>query len=157
LDLAHPPDMAPAARVLVVDDQQSNRDLLSRWLERRGHEVLLAADGAAALELIRRHPCDLVLLDVVMPGMSGIEVLQGLKSEAALRDVPVIVISALNDLDSAVRCIELGAEDYLPKPFEPLLLGARVGSSLEKKRLRDQELSYLRCVGQVTAAALAVE
>jgi CheY-like chemotaxis protein len=156
-DLAHRKNTAVTARVLVVDDQQSNRDLLSCWLERQQHEVLLAADGAAALDLVMRHPCDLVLLDMMMPGMSGIEVLQRMKSDAVLREVPVIVISALNDLDSIVRCIALGAEDYLPKPFEPLLLRARVEYSLEKKRLRDQELAYLRCVAQVTTAATAVE
>jgi two-component system cell cycle response regulator len=98
-----------------------------------------------------------VLLDILMPEMDGFEVLERLKSDPARRDLPVIVISALDEMDSVIRCIGMGAEDFLPKPFDPLLLRARLGACLEKKRLRDQEIEYLQQVAQVTAAAAAVE
>ncbi|WP_026872538.1 adenylate/guanylate cyclase domain-containing protein [Inquilinus limosus] len=134
----------PAAAILIVDDDETNRYTLARRLRREGYEDLTeAADGVAALALLRSRRFDLVLLDVMMPGMDGYEVLRTLKSDPALGDIPVIMISALDALDSAVRCIELGAEDYLPKPFNPVLLRARVGASLDKKRLRDQEAAYL--------------
>jgi sigma-B regulation protein RsbU (phosphoserine phosphatase) len=122
----------------VVDDNASNRDLLSRRLQRQGHAVLQAEDGARALALIESELPDLVLLDLMMPGISGYDVLVRLKRDSRLRDIPVIMISALNEVDSVIRCIEVGAEDYLPKPFNPILLRARVGASLEKKRLRDE-------------------
>ncbi|MDR6288019.1 MULTISPECIES: adenylate/guanylate cyclase domain-containing protein [Inquilinus] len=134
----------PAPAILIVDDDETNRYTLARRLRRQGYENLTeAADGAAALALLRTRPFDLVLLDVMMPGMDGYEVLQTLKSDTALRDIPVVMISALDAVDSVVRCIELGAEDYLPKPFNPVLLRARVGASLDKKRLRDQEAAHL--------------
>ena len=138
------PSAADRGVILVVDDDQSNREMLARRLARDGHQVRAAADGRQALEALRSHPVDLVLLDVMMPGMDGYEVLQRLKSDQGLRDVPVLMISALNELDSVVRCIQLGAEDYLPKPFDPVLLRARIGACLEKKRLRDQEVRHLR-------------
>jgi adenylate cyclase len=127
------------SRILVVDDNASNRDLLARRLERQGHTVLQAEDGSRALALVGELALDLVLLDLMMPGMSGYEVLTRLKADLRHRDLPVIMISALSELDSVVRCIEAGAEDYLAKPFNPILLRARVGSSLEKKHLRDRE------------------
>lgn len=127
------------SRVLVVDDNPSNRDLLSRRLQRQGHTVLLAEDGAQALATIQQEVVDLVLLDLMMPGVSGYEVLVSLKSDIRFRELPVIMISALSELDSIVRCIEAGAEDYLTKPFDATLLRARVGSSLDKKHLRDRE------------------
>jgi adenylate cyclase len=127
-----------ASRILVVDDDAANRDVLSRRLERDEHRVTTAEDGTTALQMIRSGAFDLVLLDMMMPGLSGFEVLSRLKSEGTL-DVPVIMISALDELDSTVRCIEAGAEDYLPKPFNPVLLRARINASLEKKRLRDRE------------------
>ena len=127
------------SRILVVDDNASNRDLLSRRLKRQGHTVLQAEDGTIALALVEREPLDLVLLDLMMPGISGYDVLTSLKSDARTWDIPVIMISALSELDSIVRCIEAGADDYLAKPFDPTLLRARVGSSLEKKHLRDRE------------------
>ena len=133
--------------VLVVDDDESNRDLLARRLAREGFAVHAAPDGKAALELLARGvspPVDLVLLDVMMPGLDGYEVLRRLKADAALRDLPVLMISALDEVASVVRCIELGAEDYLPKPFDPVLLRARIGACLEKKRLRDQEVRQAR-------------
>lgn len=127
------------SRILVVDDNASNRDLLSRRLQRQGHTVLQAEDGARALALVEKEIFDLVLLDLMMPGISGYDVLASLKSDARSREIPVIMISALSELDSIVRCIEAGADDYLAKPFDPTLLRARVGSSLEKKHLRDRE------------------
>jgi len=146
-----------ACRVLVVDDDAANRDILQRRLQRLGHRVFPAESGVRALEMLAAEPFDLVLLDVMMPGMDGFEVLSRIKQDAATRDIPVIVISALDDLSAAVRCIEQGAEDFLSKPFEPVLLKARVGASLEKKRLRDRERAYLRDVDRVLGAAGAVE
>jgi phosphoserine phosphatase RsbU/P len=126
------------SRILVVDDNASNRDLLSRRLQRQGHTVLRAEDGARALALLEQEVLDLVLLDLMMPGISGYDVLALLKGDPRFRDIPVIMISALSELDAIVRCIEAGADDYLAKPFDPTLLRARVGASLEKKRLRDE-------------------
>src|SRR5713101_6616774 len=126
------------SRILVVDDNASNRDLLSRRLQRQGHTVLQAEDGARELSLVENEALDLVLLDLMMPGISGYDVLARLKRDPRFRDIPVIMISALSELDSIVRCIEAGADDYLAKPFDPTLLRARVGASLEKKRLRDE-------------------
>ncbi|MGJ0620861.1 MAG: adenylate/guanylate cyclase domain-containing protein [Methylocystis sp.] len=134
------------SRILVVDDNASNRELLKRRLERQGHSVALAESGSRALEMVREAPFDLILLDLLMPDISGFDVLSVLKSDDALRDIPVIMISALNEIDSIVRCIEAGAEDYLAKPFDPVLLRARIGSSLEKKRLRDREREALEAL-----------
>jgi adenylate cyclase len=127
------------SRILVVDDNPSNRDLLSRRLERQGHSVLLADDGHRALALVEQEAVDLVLLDLMMPGISGYEVLLAIKNDTRFRELPVIMISALSELDSVVRCIEAGADDYLGKPFDPILLRARVGSSLDRKHMRDRE------------------
>jgi CheY-like chemotaxis protein len=151
------PGQADHGLVLVVDDNALNRDVLTRRLERQGHTVALADNGRVALEMVTRQKFDLVLLDVMMPELNGYQVLQHLKGDASLRDIPVIMISALEEIDSVVRCVALGAEDYLPKPFNPVLLRARIGACLEKKRLRDQEVDYLRQVARVTAAAGAVE
>ena len=142
---------------LVVDDNEMNRDLLTRRLEREGCGSAQAASGAEALELLSRGGFDVVLLDVLMPGLDGYEVLRRIKATPSLRDLPVIMISSLDEMSSVVRCIEMGAEDYLPKPFDPVLLRARVGASLEKKHLRDRELDYLRCVAAIAEAAAAVE
>jgi two-component system cell cycle response regulator len=144
-------------RILVVDDYVLNRLQLKRSLEQQGHAVALAENGRQALEMLDADHFDLVLLDILMPEMDGYEVLARLKSDPARRDLPVIVISALDEMESVIRCIGMGAEDYLPKPFDPLLLRARIGASLEKKRLRDQEVEYLQQVARVTAAAAAVE
>jgi adenylate cyclase len=130
--------------VLVVDDNPSNRELLSRRLAREGHEVLTAADGVEALATLRARAFDLVLLDVLMPGRSGAEVLDELKTDPELRHIPVLMISALDEMDTVIRCIELGAEDYLAKPFDTVLLRARVGACLEKKRLRDEQARHTR-------------
>lgn len=129
---------AASGRILVVDDNASNRDLLSRRLAREGYRVTTAEDAAAAFARIAYEVFDLVLLDLMMPGISGFEALCRLKSEPSTRHIPVIVISALDELDSAVRCIEAGAEDYLPKPFNPVLLRARIAACLERKRLLDE-------------------
>jgi adenylate cyclase len=129
---------AASSRILVVDDNASNRDLLSRRLMREGYLVSTAESGAAALTLTATEKFDLVLLDLMMPVMNGFEVLSRLKAQERTQHIPVIMISALDELDSTVRCIEAGAEDYLPKPFNPVLLRARIGASLEKKRLLDE-------------------
>jgi signal transduction histidine kinase len=130
-------------KILVVDDNRMNRIKLSRSLEQQGHTVGLAEDGQQALDMLQAEAFDVVLLDIMMPGMDGYEVLERIKG-SELRDIPVIVISALDEVDSAVRCIEIGAEDYLPKPFNPVLLRARLNASLQKKKLRDLEKAYLQ-------------
>src|SRR6266542_2856312 len=131
-------------RILVVDDNRLNRVKLQHDLHEQGFEVHQAEDGRQALERLRAEAYDVVLLDILMPVMDGYETLAEMKRDAALRDVPVIVISALDEIDSAVRCIEMGAEDYLTKPFNPTLLRARLGASLKEKRLRDLEKAYLQ-------------
>ena len=132
------------ARLLVVDDNKVNRLLLTRNLELMGHRVATAENGRMALDMLRREPFDLMLLDLEMPEMNGFEVLEQLGRDLALRDVPVVVTSSLEGLDNVVRSIELGAEDYLTKPVNVVLLKARVGASLEKKRLRDQQKELVR-------------
>ena len=134
------------SRILVVDDNASNRDLLSRRLQRHRHTVLQAEDGATALALLEKEALDLILLDLMMPGINGYDVLKLLKRDPRFRDIPVIMISALSELDSIVRCIEAGADDYLAKPFDPTLLRARVGSSLEKKHMRDREREMVKAL-----------
>src|SRR4029077_2938775 len=129
---------AAASHILVVDDNESNRDLLSRRLVREGYRVTAVESGESALTLTVAEGFDLVLLDLMMPGLSGFEVLCRLKADARTSHLPVVMISALDELDSAVRCIAAGAEDYLPKPFNPVVLRARIGASLEKKRLLDE-------------------
>jgi adenylate cyclase len=132
------------ARLLVVDDNKVNRLLLARNLDLMGHRVASAENGRVALEMLHREAFDLMLLDMEMPEMDGFEVLGALVKDLNLRDVPVIVTSSLEGLDNVVRCIELGAEDYLTKPVNPVLLKARIGASLEKKRLRDQQKELVR-------------
>src|SRR5215210_2510141 len=143
--------------MLVVDDDLLNRTLLATSLEEEGYTVETADDGQPALDLLRERPFDVVLLDLLMPEMDGYQVLEQMKADIHLGHIPVIVISALDELDSVVRCIEMGATDYLPKPFDPALLRARINASLASKRLRDLELEYLEQVGHVTAAASALE
>lgn len=136
--------MRDDAHLLVVDDNKVNRLLLARSLEMQGYGVALAENGRVALEMLRREPFDLLLLDIEMPEMNGFQLLEQLKADRKLRDIPVIVTSVVEGLDSVVRCIELGAEDYLHKPVNPVLLKARIGASLEKKRLRDQQKELVR-------------
>jgi adenylate cyclase len=132
------------ARLLVVDDNKVNRLLLTRSLELQGHSVASAENGRVALDMLRREGFDLLLLDMEMPEMDGFQVLEQLMNDLQLRDLPVIVTSSLEGIDNVVRCIELGAEDYLTKPVNPVLLKARIGASLEKKRLRDQQKELVR-------------
>ncbi|HEV8255469.1 MAG TPA: adenylate/guanylate cyclase domain-containing response regulator [Casimicrobiaceae bacterium] len=132
------------ARLLVVDDNKVNRLLLTRGLELQGHSVASAENGRIALEMLRREGFDLLLLDMEMPEMDGFQVLEQLGNDRQLRDLPVIVTSSLEGVENVVRCIELGAEDYLSKPVNPGLLKARIGASLEKKRLRDQQKELMR-------------
>jgi adenylate cyclase len=138
------PRPGPQAHLLVVDDNATNRDVLSRRLEREGYRVSCAENGRLALERVRETSFDLVLLDIMMPEIDGYQVLSQMKADAALHDIPVIMISALDEIRSVVRCIEMGAEDYLNKPFDPVLLRARIGASIEKKRLRDEQTRKTR-------------
>jgi adenylate cyclase len=132
------------ARLLVVDDNKVNRLLLTRSLELQGHSTASAENGRIALEMLRGESFDLVLLDMEMPEMDGFQVLEQLVNDRRLRDLPVIVTSSLEGIANVVRCIELGAEDYLTKPVNPVLLKARIGASLEKKTLRDQQKALMR-------------
>jgi adenylate cyclase len=138
----HKPNLL-SGRILVVDDTEANRELLSRRLRRQGHAVDTADGGRTALEAVAKSQFDLVLLDLMMPDINGLEVLNRLKANPTVQHIPVMMISALDEIDSIVRCIEAGAEDYIPKPFDPVLLGARIGASLERKRLRDRELAFI--------------
>ena len=146
-------------QILVVDDSPLNRLLLGRALEAQDYAVTMAEDGRVALELLRARGAsfDVVLLDLLMPEMDGYEALAQIKTDPALRHIPVVMISAVEELESVVRCLELGATDYLLKPFNAAILRARISGSLASKRLRDLELEYLEQVGRLTAAATAVE
>jgi adenylate cyclase len=130
--------------LLVVDDNKVNRVLLAHGLEQQGHEVALAENGKVAMRMLGTKPYDLILLDIDMPEMNGFEVLEALLQDPQLREIPVIMTSASDELDRVVKCIEMGAEDYLVKPLNPVLLRARVNTSLEKKRLRDQQRKLFR-------------
>ena len=132
--------------ILVIDDDPLNRRLLTATLEHQGHRTSSAGDGATALAMLAEDPPDVVLLDLVMPGMDGIEVLERIKGDDALRHLPVIVISGVDDAESVVRCIEMGAEDFLPKPFDPVILRARVNAGLNRKLLHDLEQERVRGV-----------
>jgi len=135
--------------LLVVDDNEDNRYTLTNRLKRQGYaDVVTANDGRQALELLRARPFDLVLLDIMMPELNGYQVLEQLKADDQLRHIPVIMISAVDEIDSVIRCVELGAEDYLQKPFNATLLRARIGACLEKKRLRDQLVEWNRTLEQ---------
>jgi two-component system, cell cycle response regulator len=144
-------------RVLVVDDERMNRMIARRPIEADGHSVVEAENGLVALEVLRAQPIDVVLLDLVMPELDGYATLERIKADPALGHVPVIVVSAVDQLASVVRCIEMGATDYLTKPFEVAILRARLEASLAAKRLRDLELEYLEQVSRVTSAARALE
>jgi adenylate cyclase len=125
--------------ILIADDNPVNRLLLGRGLEQQGHTVVFAGHGREALDLLRRERFDLLLLDVLMPELDGYQVLAELNDDPHLREIPVVMTSSLDELDSVVKCVEMGAEDYLSKPINPVLLNARITASLEKKRLRDQQ------------------
>ena len=130
--------------LLVVDDNRVNRLLVGRTLEQFGHRVAFAENGRLALEMLRSRPADLVLLDIEMPEMNGYQTLEALRADPKLRDIPVVMMSSVDEVDSVARCIEMGAEDYLFKPVNGILLRARVAASLEKKRLRDQQRELFR-------------
>ena len=149
--------MPEAGVILVADDDRVSRSILVQSMRRHGHIVTEVEDGGQALEAFSANSFDLVLLDVLMPGIDGYEVLKKIKHDESRNHIPVIMISGLDEMDSVVRCIELGAEDYLPKPFDPMLLRARVNSGLARKRLHDLELEYLEQVKRVMEAAAAVE
>jgi class 3 adenylate cyclase len=136
--------MPETGRLLIVDDNKVNRLLLPRSVEMQGHRAASAPNGRVALDMLRAEPYDLVLLDIEMPEMDGFAVLEQLKGDARLRDLPVIVTSSMEGIDNVVRCIDLGAEDYLRKPVNEVLLKARIGASLEKKRLRDEQKELVR-------------
>jgi class 3 adenylate cyclase len=131
-------------QLLVVDDNKVNRILLARSLEQQGHKVELAENGKIGLEKLRTQSFDLVLLDIEMPEMDGFQVLEACLNDTDLRNIPIIMTSSMEELDSVVKCIELGAEDYLNKPINPVLLRARINASLEKKRLRDEQRKLFR-------------
>ena len=133
----------PSAKLLAVDDDDMNRDMLVRRLKKLGYEVGEAATGREALSKLKEGNYDLVLLDILMPDLDGFQTLEFMKADPRLRHIPAIMLTALDDVESNVRCIEAGAEDYVPKPFNPVILRARITASLEKKRLRDQEQAYL--------------
>ncbi len=137
-----------SSHILVVDDNPTNRDLLSRQLEKQSYSVATSVNGQQALEMLAKNNYDLIILDVIMPQMNGYEVLKHLKANPAWRHIPTIVISSLGELDSAVKCIEMGAVDYLPKPCNSVLLQARISACLEKKRLRDREIIYINQLSQ---------
>lgn len=135
--------MTARASILVVDDDPVNRSMLTASLQASGHQVTTAEGGSQALDLVRAEGFDVILLDVLMPRMDGYQVLERLKEDPRLRHIPVVMVTALDDVESAVRCIELGADDYLSKPIDPVLLGARINAGLMKKRLHDLELQHL--------------
>lgn len=133
---------AAPGRILIADDNPDNRELLSRRLTQQGHEVVTVSDGGHALEILGRETFDLLLLDIMMPFLNGFEVLRRLRSGGRLRDLPVIIISALDDIESVERCLHLGAVEHLSKPFNPVILNARIAATLAVKRLRDQANAY---------------
>ncbi len=137
--------------ILIVDDVENNRLLFSRQLQRQGYEIDTASNGFEALEKLGQGEYDLILLDFMMPDLNGFEVLSRLKADDKLRHVPVIMISANDEIEQVIRCIEIGAEDYLPKPLNSTLLRARITSTLDKKRYRDRERDYLKQVELLSA------
>jgi adenylate cyclase len=132
-------DMAETGTLLVVDDDGVSRAVLTNMLEKQGHTVAAAKSGAEALGLVRERAFDLLILDLLMPGMDGFEVVEKLKADPALRDIPVVMISSAEDMSGIVKSVKLGAEDYIFKPFDEVLLKARIDGCLERKRLRDRE------------------
>ena len=149
--------MSKRPTILIVDDEPFNVDYLEQELDDLEYDTISAANGQQALEQVATHAPDMLLLDIMMPVMDGFQVLAHLKADARWRDIPVVIISAMSDMDSVVRGIKLGAEDYLPKPFNEILLRARLSAGLAKKRQRDLEVEYLRQVELLTDAAQAVE
>jgi PleD family two-component response regulator len=143
--------------ILAIDDNPIEGDLLARQLKQQGYVVATATNASQALRLLNAIPFDLIVFEAILPGIDGLELLRQLKQDEKLKHIPAIAISALEASDVAVRCIELGAEDYVHKPFDPILLQARISTCIEKKRLRDRELRYLQQVERLISAATAVE
>jgi adenylate cyclase len=141
--------VSDGASVLVVDDDPVTRQMLSGTLEERGHRVTTADDGRRGLDLVRSERFDVVLLDVLMPHLNGYDVLEHMKGDEELRHIPVVMVTSVDEVESAVRCIELGADDYLSKPIDPVLLIARVNAGLNKKRLHDLERKHLEEVARL--------
>lgn len=146
-----------AAHVLIVDDLEVNRDLLARRVQRLGHSIAFAVSGREALERLRSGHFDLVLLDITMPGMDGYEALAQMKADPRLAPIPVVMVTAIDGVDSVVRCLELGAEDYITKPFNPVILRARVASSLNKKRVADLNAQLLQSLSREMAIAQRIQ
>jgi two-component system cell cycle response regulator len=149
--------MTDQGTILVVDDHRLNRVVLATSLQAEGYTVEMAENGRQALEMLGAQPYDVVLLDLLMPEMDGYQVLEQMKSSPTWRNIPVIIVSSLDEMDSILRCIAMGATDYLPKPIDGNLLRARIGASLASKRLHDIELEYIEQVGHLTRAAATVE
>jgi signal transduction histidine kinase len=139
------------ARILVVDDADSNREVMTRILEREGHQVATAVDGADALAKLRAGTYDLVLLDVMMPGIDGIQVIQTMHDDDRMKHIPVVMLSALHEHETVLKCIQLGAQDYLPKPINQQLLKARIAACIERKRHQDLERDYTQRVESISA------
>jgi serine phosphatase RsbU (regulator of sigma subunit) len=150
-------DNQEQAKILIVDDEPFNIDYLEQELEDLKCETISAENGRRAMEQVAAKNPDLILLDIMMPEMDGFQVLAHLKGDDTRRDIPVVVISALDDMDSIVKGIQLGADDYLPKPFDPVLLRARIHACLEKKRLRDREVQYLQQINRELDVAWRVQ
>ena len=149
--------MTSPAHVLIVDDLEVNRDLLARRVQRLGHTIAFAASGREALVRLRATSFDLVLLDITMPDMDGYEALAQIKSDPSLAPIPVVMVTALDGVDSVVRCLELGAEDYITKPFNPVVLRARIESSLNKKRVADLNVRLLQSMSREMAIAQRIQ
>lgn len=147
----------PTARVLIVDDLEVNRDLLARRVQRLGHSIAFAASGREALASLRAARFDLVLLDITMPDMDGYEALAQIKADPLLAPIPVVMVTAIDGVDSVVRCLELGAEDYITKPFNPVVLRARIESSLNKKRVADLNARLLQAMSREMAIAQRIQ
>ena len=144
--------MSPAGRaVLVVDDDRTNRVMMSKLLEHEGYQTTLAEDGNQALAAVAEQRFDAVLLDIVMPGIDGIEVLRRIKGDAATWRTPVIMISSIDEVDSIATCLELGADDYVQKPFDPVILRARLGACLARHAFHVLEAEYQKVVEQQAA------
>ena len=146
-----------AAHVLIVDDLEVNRDLLARRVQRLGHSIAFAASGRQALVCMRAASFDLVLLDITMPDMDGYQALEQIKADPLLKHVPVVMVTAIDGVDSVVRCLELGAEDYITKPFNPVVLRARIESSLNKKRVADLNARLLQAMSREMAIAQRIQ
>ena len=147
----------PRKRILVVEDNDPNRVMLCRRLQKHGYETMEARDGREAIDLARSHVFDLMLCDIMMPEVDGYQVLQACKADEELKALPIIMLSAVDEMASVVRCIEMGAEDCLQKPYDPVLLHARINACLDKRRARDEEMAYLRAVADLIQAASMLE